>query len=140
LRSQFATSSWGGARYSPMAFSEHGILMLSSVLKSERAVQVRIRECLVASHIIPWNISEEHRTDPRNGLCLSATFDRLFDRGMITLTNDLCVAVSANLRISEDRSINEMICVFHGLPILRPRRFLPLPAYLEWHRNNVFQD
>ena len=43
LRSQFATSSWGGARYSPMAFSEHGILMLSSVLKSEKAVQVNIQ-------------------------------------------------------------------------------------------------
>jgi len=42
LRSQFATSSWGGARYLPMAFSEHGVLMLSSVLNSERAVQVNI--------------------------------------------------------------------------------------------------
>ena len=42
MRSQFATSSWGGARYLPMAFSEHGVLMLSSVLKSERAVQVNI--------------------------------------------------------------------------------------------------
>jgi hypothetical protein len=43
LRSQFATSSWGGARYSPMAFSEHGVLMLSTVLKSERAIQVNIQ-------------------------------------------------------------------------------------------------
>jgi hypothetical protein len=43
LRSQFVTSSWGGARYLPMAFSEHGVLMLSSVLKSERAVQVNIQ-------------------------------------------------------------------------------------------------
>ena len=43
LRSQFATSSWVGARYLPMAFSEHGVLMLSSVLKSERAVQVNIQ-------------------------------------------------------------------------------------------------
>ena len=43
LRSQFATSSWGGARYLPMAFSEHGVLMLSSVLNSERAVQVNIQ-------------------------------------------------------------------------------------------------
>ena len=42
LRSQFAISSWGGARYLPMAFSEHGVLMLSSVLNSERAVQVNI--------------------------------------------------------------------------------------------------
>ncbi len=29
---------WGGTRYLPMAFSEHGVLMLSSVLKSERAI------------------------------------------------------------------------------------------------------
>ena len=31
LRSQNATSSWGGSRYAPMAFTEHGVLMLSSV-------------------------------------------------------------------------------------------------------------
>jgi len=43
LRSQIVTSSWGGARYLPMAFSEHGVLMLSSVLKSERAIQVNIQ-------------------------------------------------------------------------------------------------
>ncbi len=39
LRSQFATSSWGGSRYAPMAFTEHGVLMLSSVLKSDRAIK-----------------------------------------------------------------------------------------------------
>ena len=42
LRSQFATSSWGGTRYVPMAFTEHGVLMLSSVLKSDKAIQVNI--------------------------------------------------------------------------------------------------
>ena len=43
LRSQIATSRWGGARYRPMAFTEHGILMLSSVLKSDQAIQVNIQ-------------------------------------------------------------------------------------------------
>ena len=43
LRSQFATSSWGGTRYVPMAFTEHGVLMLSSVLKSDKAIQVNIQ-------------------------------------------------------------------------------------------------
>jgi len=42
LKSQNATSSWGGTRYSPMAFTEHGVLMLSSVLNSTKAVQVNI--------------------------------------------------------------------------------------------------
>lgn len=43
LRSQFVTSSWGGNRYVPMAFTEHGVLMLSSVLNSDRAIQVNIQ-------------------------------------------------------------------------------------------------
>ena len=43
-RSQFVTSKADrvGLRHAPMAFTEHGILMLSSVLKSNRAVQVNI--------------------------------------------------------------------------------------------------
>lgn len=43
LRSQFGTSSWGGARYVSMVFTEHGVLMLSSVLNSERAIKVNIQ-------------------------------------------------------------------------------------------------
>jgi hypothetical protein len=42
LRSQSVTSSWGGQRYLPMAFAEQGVSMLSSVLRSKRAVQVNI--------------------------------------------------------------------------------------------------
>jgi hypothetical protein len=44
LRSQFVTSSgWGGVRYSPMAFTEQGVAMLSSVLNSDRAIEVNIQ-------------------------------------------------------------------------------------------------
>ncbi len=43
LRSQFATSSWGGRRYLPYVFTQEGVAMLSSVLNSERAVQVNIQ-------------------------------------------------------------------------------------------------
>lgn len=42
LRFQFETSSWGGSRYHPYAFTEHGITMLSSILKSETAINVNI--------------------------------------------------------------------------------------------------
>jgi len=58
LRSQIATSSWGGRRNLPYAFTEHGVAMLSAVLASERAVKmsvliirafVRMRE-LIANH------------------------------------------------------------------------------------------
>jgi len=43
LRSQFATSSWGGIRYMPMAFTEQGVAMLSSILNSDIAIEVNIR-------------------------------------------------------------------------------------------------
>ena len=42
LRSHFGTSSWGGTRYLPLAFTEQGVAMLSSVLNSERAIEVNI--------------------------------------------------------------------------------------------------
>jgi len=45
LRSQTVTSrssDWGGSRYEPMVFTEQGVAMLSSVLRSKRAVQVNI--------------------------------------------------------------------------------------------------
>lgn len=58
LRLQTASSSWGGRRYPPYVFTEHGVAMLASILRSKRAVQmnilivrafIRLREVL-ASH------------------------------------------------------------------------------------------
>ena len=42
LKFQFGTSSWGGTRKLPRAFTEQGIAMLSSVLRSKRAIHVNI--------------------------------------------------------------------------------------------------
>ncbi|MBN1795044.1 MAG: ORF6N domain-containing protein [Sedimentisphaerales bacterium] len=42
LRRHFGTSSWGGRRYLPYAFTEQGVAMLSSVLRSKRAIEVNI--------------------------------------------------------------------------------------------------
>jgi phage regulator Rha-like protein len=42
LKSQFVTSSWGGRRKLPYAFTEHGVIMLSSVLNSKVATQINI--------------------------------------------------------------------------------------------------
>ncbi len=43
LKSQNATPSWGGRRKSPYVFTEHGVLMLSSVLNSKKAIAVNIQ-------------------------------------------------------------------------------------------------
>lgn len=43
LRNHFGTSKWGGTRYTPMVFTEQGVAMLSSVLKSPTAIKVNIQ-------------------------------------------------------------------------------------------------
>jgi len=43
LRSQIVTSSWGGYRYLPFAFTEHGVTMLASVLRSPVAIEINIQ-------------------------------------------------------------------------------------------------
>jgi hypothetical protein len=67
LRSQFVTSSWGGRRYPPFAFTEQGIAMLSSVLNSEIAIQlnihiirtfVRLRELILTHKDLQKQIEE----------------------------------------------------------------------------------
>jgi hypothetical protein len=51
LMSQFATSSWGGTRKIPMAFTEHGVAMLSSVLGSKMAIEVNIQIIRTFNHL-----------------------------------------------------------------------------------------
>ena len=54
LKSQNATSSWGGDRRLPYAFTEQGIAMLSSVLKSQTAVEVNIRRLANARIVLSF--------------------------------------------------------------------------------------
>lgn len=57
LRSQIATSSWGGSRYAPFAFTEQGVAMLSSVLTSDRAIEVNIQIMRVFVKMRQWATS-----------------------------------------------------------------------------------
>ena len=58
LKSQIVTSSWGGTRKMPFAFTEYGVAMLSSVLRSKRAIQVNI-QIMLASKLIVINPQPE---------------------------------------------------------------------------------
>ncbi len=77
LKSQIVTSSWGGARRAlPYAFSEHGILMLSSVLRSPRAIQVNIeimRAFVRLRQILASDFEFAHKLDE-----LEKKYDRQF--------------------------------------------------------------
>ena len=84
LRSQFVTSSWGGRRYNPFVFTQEGVAMLSSVLRSKRAVQVniaimrafvRMREMLSAHKEVVRRLDEVERRVGHHDKEIKAVFD-----------------------------------------------------------------
>jgi putative restriction endonuclease len=113
--------------------------VLSSYAATCCVTGLALQECLIASHVVPWSENEHYRTDPTNGLCLSATFDRLFDAGLMTVTPDLVVCFSPRITESTDPVVEELLCRYHGHPIRRPHRFLPAVDRLVWHQQNRFK-
>lgn len=86
LRSQTVTSGPGGTRYMPMAFSEHGVLMLSSVLRSAQAVQmniqimrvfVRIRRLLESHQELLLKLERIERTTQDQGAQIQLLYDHV---------------------------------------------------------------
>jgi HNH endonuclease len=122
----------------------HQAFFRDTVLSSYEApcciTGLMVRECLVASHIVPWSEDERFRTDPTNGLCLSATFDRLFDAGLMTVTLDLIIRFSSRVMTSQNSVTQDLLSCYHNRPLRKPHRFLPSMERLEWHRRNRFKE
>lgn len=76
LRSQFVTSSWGGRRYTPYAFTEQGVAMLSSVLHSNTAIQVNIE--IVRAFVRLRRLTESHQELRQKLQALEKKYDKQF--------------------------------------------------------------
>ena len=90
LKSQIVTSSWGGIRKLPYAFSEQGVAMLSSVLRSPRAVAVnieimrafvRMRALIESNTVLAKKIAAlESKYDKQFATVFQAIYDLMDDR------------------------------------------------------------
>lgn len=78
LMFQSGTSSWGGIRKPPCVFTEHGILMLSSVLKSRRAITVNIQ--IMRAFVKLRSILASHKDLARRLDELEQKYDSQFKR------------------------------------------------------------
>jgi len=76
LRSQNASSSWGGSRYKPYVFTEQGIAMLSGVLNSETAVNVNIS--IMRAFVCMRQFALSHTELTRKLECLEVLVDQKF--------------------------------------------------------------
>ena len=94
---------------------------------------------LVASHIVPWRDDTSIRLHPGNGLCLSAIHDKAFDQYLFSLSDDHRVLLSPALEQTRDDFLRE---VFHPIADKRielPERFVPEPAFVQRHRQQMLQ-
>ncbi|WFB36633.1 HNH endonuclease [Kiritimatiellota bacterium B12222] len=97
-------------------------------------------ELCIASHIIGWADNTKTRMDPRNGLCLSATYDKAFDKHLITLDEEYRLVISKEIREHyRNDHARELFEKREGQMIWMPEdsKRRPLQVFLEIHRNKV---
>lgn len=102
---------------------------------------INIPELLVAGHIIPWKDSTPmQKLDPENGICLSALYDKAYDKGLITISpDDYTISLSSALLDYETQAFfDKHFAWIKGRKIQMPEEHKPNPDYLAYHRDNVF--
>ena len=92
---------------------------------------------LIASHIKPWAKSnDDEKIDPKNGFILTPTYDRLFDQGFITFSNEKKLIVSPWITPMNQKRLS----IYNGMKI----PYLPMDSkreeYLEYHRKNIYKE
>ena len=89
---------------------------------------------LLASHIKPWAVSNNsERLDVENGLCLSASYDRLFDIGLISFSDKGKILISSQLS-SENA---QRLCINNHM-IFDLKVSPALCRNMEYHRDTIF--
>jgi putative restriction endonuclease len=100
---------------------------------------IDIPELLLASHIMPWSKNENERLNPENGICLSALYDRAFDKGLLAFDKDYRVLIASKLKKKIDLEYyNKYFAPIDNAAIYRPIKYLPRGEFLEYHRDVVF--
>lgn len=102
---------------------------------------INIPELLIAGHIIPWaDSTPQQQLNPENGICLSALYDKAFDKGFITISpDDYTVRLSSALREYETKEyFDKHFGSINGQRITMPIEHKPNRAYLAYHRDNIF--
>lgn len=100
---------------------------------------INIPDLLVASHIIPWSENHKERLNPENGMCLSALYDKAFDKGFISFNNHYQVIIADKLKVFHTEPFYEKhFKAIEGTEIYLPEYHRPNKEFLEWHRDMIF--
>lgn len=93
---------------------------------------------LTASHIIPWSHKKDFRGDISNGICLYVEYDALFDKGLISFSDDLELIVTSEVSKLSQQLQNKLKEV-EGQKLRQPSKKPLNIEYLDYHRKNIFK-
>lgn len=103
---------------------------------------INIPELLIASHIIPWvDSTPQQKLSPENGICLSALYDKAFDKGFITICPDnyKIQLSSALLEYATEDYFDAHFRKIAGRRLMLPIEHTPKREYLAYHREHIFK-
>jgi putative restriction endonuclease len=100
---------------------------------------IDLPELLFASHIVPWSKNEVERLNPENGICLSALYDKAFDKGLIAINEKYEILLSSKIK----KKKNEDYFVKYFAPIenktlISPQRYFPKKDFIQYHLDEIF--
>ncbi|HWB28144.1 MAG TPA: HNH endonuclease [Chitinophagaceae bacterium] len=101
---------------------------------------IDIQPLLLASHIIPWSDNKEERLNPENGICLSALYDRAYDKGYIGVNERLQILISKHLKKkAHTEYYAKHFAPLEGTAINKPGKYLPRKEFLQYHLGEIFE-
>jgi putative restriction endonuclease len=115
-------------------------IVLANYNKKCAITGIDLPDLLVASHIIPWAKNEEERLNPENGICLSALYDRAYDKGLIGISDKYQIIISSELKSNENKDYYPFnFGNLNGTILNLPQKYLPKKEFLQFHLDTVFR-
>ena len=114
-------------------------MVLSNYTTKCAITGIDLPELLLASHIIPWSKNKEHRLNPENGICLSALYDKAYDKGIIGINQNYEIILSTSLKKKKETLFfKNHFAPIENLKISEPLKYLPRKEFLEYHLDTIF--
>lgn len=100
---------------------------------------IDIPELLFASHIIPWSKNEEERLNPENGICLSALYDKAYDKGLIAINEQYQILISDKLKKKKDADYyGKYFAPIENQSLIQPQKYFPKKDFIQYHLDVIF--
>jgi putative restriction endonuclease len=100
---------------------------------------IDIPELLLASHIVPWSKNEEERLNPENGICLSALYDKAYDKGLIAINEQYQILISDKLKKKKDAVYyGKYFAPIENKSLIQPQRYFPKKDFIQYHLDEIF--